>query len=152
MERVKRKRPGALVMVALIALAFCSWCAAPKVAPPDVAAPVTPDAFCPEYDQEGFINPNLYRVVIVEPRGAGETEIRSVTEKARLRALSSMQKYLLAHDRAVDQNVTAELLSLVERHGTLEDKGCASATRYIYYFNINKENLQDHLSAISRKR
>ena len=124
----------------------------------EVKTPTQPD-ICPptigteprvEFEKEGFISADLYRIVIVEPEGGAEI---SATEKtARMRALSSLQKYLQSNDMVVDQNVTARLLALIDESGRLRTSTASDGGRCVYYFDIERPRLADYVLSISRKR
>lgn len=105
-----------------------------------------------EYDQEGFINDDHFRIIIIEPRLAGESHQPAIEKTARQRALASLQKYLLSQDRVVDQNATAELISIIDENGKLIDTGCDSRSRMIYYYEIRAERLRERIDRISKKR
>jgi|GEM_PF-405119 len=114
--------------------------------------PDTKTDFHPEYDHEGFINDDHFRIIIIEPRLAGESHRPTIEKTARQRALASLQKYLLSQDRVVDQNATAELISIIDENGRLIDTGCDNRNRVIYYYEIRAERLRDRIDRISKKR
>ncbi|MBP7603216.1 MAG: hypothetical protein KBA15_04775 [Spirochaetes bacterium] len=124
----------------------------------EVKKPVQPD-ICPptigtgprvEFEKEGFISADLYRIVIVEPEGGAE--IAAAEKTARMRALSSLQKYLQSKDMVVDQNVTARLLALIDESGRLGRSTSNGGGRCVYYFDIERPRLADYVLSISRKR
>ena len=124
----------------------------------EVKKPVQPD-ICPpsigtgprvEFEKEGFISADLYRIVIVEPEGGAE--ITAAEKTARMRALSSLQKYLQSKDMVVDQNVTARLLALIDESGRLGRSTSNGGGRCVYYFDIERPRLADYVLSISRKR
>jgi hypothetical protein len=154
MKKNARFTAGIPFLTAMMAALLTLGCAKEvrHNAVPDVKAPDKIDAFCPEFEQEGFISGDLYRIVVVVPKGADPAEISSVEKTARQRALSSLQKFLISQDRVVDQNITAELLRLLESGGALEDTHCKSESRDIFYYNVKKENLRGFILGIARKR
>ncbi len=105
----------------------------------------------PEYEQEGFIDDGLYRIVIIQPADAAR-KASALEDTARQRTLSSLQKYLISQNRIVDANATAELNALIAQHGTLAEQPSTKDTRRIYYFDVRKERLKDYLNATTRKR
>lgn len=124
----------------------------------EVKKPVQPD-ICPpsigtgprvEFEKEGFISADLYRIVIVEPEGGAG--IAAAEKTARMRALSSLQKYLQSKDMVVDQNVTARLLALIDESGRLGRSTSNGGGRCVYYFDIERPRLADYVLSISRKR
>jgi len=105
-----------------------------------------------EYEYEGFINENTYRIVIVMPNDTMKNKQADVEKTARMRALSSIQKYLASQDKQVDHNITAELLSLIEKNGNLFAGHSATKSRDIYYYDIKKEHLKEYLLELKPKR
>lgn len=103
-----------------------------------------------EYEHEGFIGENVYRIVIVVPHYILESKQSDIEKTARMRALSSLQKYLASQDKQVDHNITAELLSLIEKNGNLSTGHSMSKSRDIYYYDIKKERLKEYLLDLKR--
>ncbi|MFW5860860.1 MAG: hypothetical protein ACOCWZ_01305 [Spirochaetota bacterium] len=104
-----------------------------------------------EYQKEGFISPDRYRVIIVVP-AENCNEPSSITELARKRAVLSLRKYLMSQDIPVNHNAQAYILNLVHNHGTLKKHDTSRSTRYCFFFDINKNNLKHSLDTISQQR
>ncbi|TAL39073.1 MAG: hypothetical protein EPN93_03080 [Spirochaetes bacterium] len=145
---------AALLMSALFAL-LPVQCTCDKIGGPETVnngrLPDNNKTAPPEFEQEGFIGDGVYRVIIIQP---AETAPKGsvLEDTARQRALSSLQKYLIAQDRIVDANVTAELNALIARHGTLAEQPSTRDTRRLYYFDVRKDRLKEYLNTTTRKR
>jgi hypothetical protein len=105
-----------------------------------------------EYEKEGFITKNLFRVVIVEPKGGRESDINEIKKTAERRALSSMEKYLVENRIMVNRNAKAVLLNLIGDHGKLKEAPLESATRTVYLFEIEKPDLKQQIDNLPRAR
>lgn len=117
---------------------------------PDICPPSIGDGPRIEFEKEGFISADLYRVVIVEPEDDAGAAFAEKT--ARIRALGSLQKYLQSKDMVIDHNVTARLLALIEESGRLVRSTSEGGARCVYYFDISKPRLSDYVLSISRKK
>ena len=104
-----------------------------------------------EYQKEGFISPDRYRVIVVVPAGYDTTP--SLIEKmAQQRAVLSLRKYLMSRDIPVNRNAQAYILNVVENHGILKKHETSGSTRYCFFFDIRKDNLKHSLDHIGQKR
>ncbi len=121
-----------------------------KPAQPDICAPVIGDRPRVAFESEGFISADLYRVVIVEPESVFDAA--NATKTARMRALSSLQKYLQSRGMVVDRNVTARLHALIDESGRLGESTANGGNRCVYYFDITRPRLEDYVLSISRRR
>ncbi len=95
-----------------------------------------------EYDKEGFISPDLYRIVIVKPKGSGNSSIAYVKRSAKRRALVSLQKYIASNNGIISQNTKAKLLNLIDEYGELSKEDTVYESRYVYHFDIRKPDLK----------
>ncbi len=121
--------------------------------PPPVDKPTHRDKPFPVYDQEGFISADNYRVIIVEPRENAHRENRDAIEKsARLRALSSLEKYLISEGYSLAPSTRAKLINLIERYGTIRLVDSPNTQRIVYYYEIRKMNLKQVLHDTCRTR
>lgn len=153
MTMISHRTPAAAVMLPFIlcAVLFVNCAKEVKKAPqPDICAPGIGDGPRVEFEKEGFISVDVYRVVIVEPESVFDAT--AATKTARMRALSSLQKFLQSRDMVVDQNVTARLLALIDESGRLGESSVNGGGRCVYYFDITRPRLADYVLSISRKR
>lgn len=105
-----------------------------------------------EYEKEGFITKDLFRVVIVEPKGGQESDKMEIKKTAERRALSSMEKYLVENRIMADRNAKAVLLNLIGDHGKLKESPLKSETRTVYFFDVEKPDLKQQLDNLPRAR
>ena len=105
-----------------------------------------------EYEKEGFITNDLFRVVIVEPKGGKESDRKEIQKTAERRALSSMEKYLVENGIMDDRNAKAVLLNLIGDNGKLKEAPLESATRTVYLFDVEKPDLKQQLDNLPKAR
>lgn len=105
-----------------------------------------------EYEKEGFITKDIFRIVIVEPKGGKESDKKEIEKTAESRALSSMEKYLVENGIMADRNANAVLLNLIGDHGTLKESPLESATRTVYLFDVEKPDLKQQLDNLPKAR
>lgn|GEM_PF-943550 len=104
------------------------------------------------YLNEGFINQNVFRVIILAPEEECMNGLTEIEYRARKRAEASLQKFLLSNDRIVDQNTRASILNLISSHGKLSAKDIHCQGNNVFYFDIKKTNLKRHLKKITSSR
>ncbi len=105
-----------------------------------------------EYEKEGFITKDLFRVVIVEPRGGKEPDSKEIRKTAERRALSSMEHYLVENGIMDDRNAKAVILNLIGDHGKLKEAPLESGTRTVYLFDIEKPDLKQQIDNLPKAR
>ena len=105
-----------------------------------------------EYEKEGFITKDLFRVVIIEPKGGKEADRKEIRKTAERRALSSMEKYLVENGIMADRNAKAVLLNLISDNGRLKEALLESATRTVYLFDVEKPDLKQQLDNLPKAR
>jgi hypothetical protein len=104
-----------------------------------------------EYEKEGFISNDTFRIVIVNPEGV-PIDSAEIEKIARQRALMSLQKHLSSSERIIDQNTRAKLLNLIEQNGKLTRHEEGSKTRDVYFFDIKKDDLNGYLNSCAPRR
>lgn len=105
-----------------------------------------------EYEKEGFITEDIYRVVIVEPVGGAERDTDSVLKTAKRRARTSMQKHLTMSGKIINNNAKARLLNLINDHGELRETKRKYETKRVYLFDVKKPGLRQYLEGIAPAR
>ena len=105
-----------------------------------------------EYQKEGFISPDRYRVIIVVPAEERCDDLNEMRRKARQRAVLSLRKYLMSQDIPVTRNAQAYILNVVNNHGSLIRHQSSSSSRYCFFFDIKKDNLKYNLDHIEKQR
>ena len=109
----------------------------------------TPEPLAEEYRKEGFISPDLFRVVIVQPADSSDTP-RDVQRTAENRAFMSLQNYLRTRNIAVKTETRSAILTLIKNNGSgrFVDGG---RTRKVYLFDIKKDNLRYSIDNIESR-
>ena len=105
-----------------------------------------------KYLSEGFISPDLYRIVIVMTKDQSSTVPDAVLYKAKKRAQVSLERTMNASGTQADRNIRAEILSLIDQNGSLSRKEIEHRRYNVFYFDIIKQNLKNHLKNISASR
>ena len=106
----------------------------------------------PQYEKEGFVSKNVYRVVIVADQNIGEEDMDIVKDQAKKRLLSSLQKYIHSQNKTVSQNTTAHLLNLIDSSGTLMKQDKFTVKSSVFFFDINKDNIKRYVDSIPQMR
>ncbi len=104
-----------------------------------------------EYQKEGFISSDRYRVIIVVP-AENDNNISDIKEFAQKRAVLSLRKYLMSQGIPVNRNAQAYILNVVQDHGTLKKHETSCSTRYCFFYDISKNNLKHSLDTIGQRR
>lgn len=146
--------PAAIVAWCLVVPVFFTGCAKKikRADPVNINVPDNKIDFLPEYDMEGFISDDHFRIIIIEPKGASEPHLPAIEKTGRQRALASLQKYLLSRERVVDRNATAALISIIGENGKLVGSGSDSESRLLFYYEIRMEGLRERIDRLSKKR
>lgn len=104
-----------------------------------------------QYRKEGFIAPNTFRVVIIEPAETTGSDNYAL-ETAKKRAYLMLKKHLLSDNRIVTSNVDAAILGIVDRDGSLRKVDDKKKTRNVYFFEIQKDGIKQHIESLAPKR
>ncbi|HOS40114.1 MAG TPA: hypothetical protein PLG31_10295 [Spirochaetota bacterium] len=144
----------AIAIAASLALSHCSTKSTSAVTKPTHGGNASlsdRDILPAEYQREGFISKDLYRIVIVSP--ADECPDMGYVEKnARQRAFMSLQKHLESRNKIVDQNTRARLLNLINEKGTVKNLECRDEKRKAFVFEIEMKNLGQYLDGLAGRR
>jgi hypothetical protein len=88
--------------------------------------------------KEGFIDENTYRIIILAPLSDYESDGEKIKEKGRTRAFSSLQKFLVSKNRAIDSKTQAMILNLVKDNGTLICQDLQFQGNNVFYYDIKQ--------------
>ncbi len=105
-----------------------------------------------KYLSEGFITNDLYRVVIIAPREAGQSDMEYIRNKAKKRARVSMEQNLAGSNIPVDRNTRAEILNLVEQNGQLSKKDIEHRRYNVFYYDVTRKNMKNYLKNAASQR
>lgn len=98
-----------------------------------------------KYLIEGFISPDIYRIVIVTPKNTNNADQDSIKNRAKKRARVSLERNLQDSNTTVDRNIKAEILNLIEQNGQFNQKDIEHKRYDVYYFEIKKKNMKNYL-------
>lgn len=149
------KSIGPMALAAVIAAICISSCLKENkkaVTPEAEEIPLSDVDIEKKYLSEGFISPDLYRIVIVMTKDQSSTVPDMVLFKARKRAQVSLERCMDASGTTADRNIRAEILSLIDQNGSIEKKDIEQSRYSVYYFDIVRKNLKNHLKNISAAR
>jgi len=102
-----------------------------------------------EYDKEGFIDSNTFRVVVIVPSEEPWDEL-SVKQKGQERAFVSLKHYIISKKIIYDEKVHGYLITTISEFGTLKKRESVSPSRYCYYFDITKSGLKKEIDALGQ--
>ncbi|MBN1496318.1 MAG: hypothetical protein JXA07_06085 [Spirochaetes bacterium] len=105
-----------------------------------------------KYLSEGFISPDLYRTVIVMTKVSSTAAPDAVLHKAKKRAQVSLERCMNTTGTPADRNIRAEILTLIEQNGDLSKKDISHQRYDVFYFDIVKNNLKNHLKNMATAR
>lgn len=109
--------------------------------------------FSPEYMQEGFINHDTFRVVIITPANeCNNGDLDSIESRARTRALSTLKQYIETRGWNYSDKTRDQLSRLITSNGSVSfmDRDCSRDSVYVY--DIKKGNIQDEIDLIATRR
>jgi hypothetical protein len=105
-----------------------------------------------KYLEEGFIDNNTYRIVIICGLEECQKNRGDITSKAHKRAQASLQKLVSSKGAAINRNVNASILNLIQSKGSIELKDGECGKTNIFYFNIRESNLKSRIEEIARSK
>lgn len=94
-----------------------------------------------KYKKEGFTDKNTFITIII--KSYSDTSQQSdIESQIKNRTLSNIQKYISDNGNTVTQNTRAQILNLMSESGELKKFDDKEGKRYLYIFEINKDNLR----------
>jgi len=102
-----------------------------------------------EYEKEGFIDNNTFRVIMIVPAEEEYDEL-SVKQKGQERAFVSLKHYIISKKKIYDEKVHGYLITTISEFGTLKKRESISPSRYCYYFDITKSGLKKEIDALGQ--
>lgn len=150
------------IFIAITAAALCATmqCSCSRNIPKDdkkefnetkVTDSLKQSDYDPQFEKEGFIAKNVYRVVIVTDKNFSDKDLDSVKETAQKRSLTSLQKYLQSQNKSVTQNTTAHLLNLILDNGALEMKKDLTDKHTVFFFDVKKSDVKRYVDSLPQK-
>ena len=105
-----------------------------------------------DYQSEGFISRDLFRIIIIEPKGDQDPDSNAIENRAKRRALSSLRHYLTSKNRIIGRNVNAKLLNMINQYGTLRQETRETKGSNIYFFEVEKTDIKQFVDDLSVRR
>lgn len=134
------------MFVHLPLILYFSSCASKKV--PDLPLKEN-NALLFEYEKEGFIDNNTFRVIVIIPADEHYDEL-SVQQKGQERAFVSLKNYIISQNKVFDSKMHNYLMTTITGYGTLKKRDSTCSTRYCYYFDITKSGLKTELDTLGK--
>jgi len=136
------------VLAAMLLFTSCSK-SVKKV--PERQKPCPDEKLSREYLREGFISANTFRVVIVATENECRNDTEGIAARAKKRAYVTLQKYIISKGRNFDKNTSAQILDLINTHGTFIRRTAGCRENNIFYYDIVKEDIQDFIYHINSR-
>ncbi len=102
--------------------------------------------------KEGFISNDVFRIVIIDVQDDKHETIESITNKARKRALATLQKYMVDNSMVYTKNTRAQLINLIRDRGRFSKQDISGNTNDVYYLEIKKNNIKGYIDSLASKR
>ena len=105
-----------------------------------------------EYLQEGFINRDTFRIVIVTPAKTPEEAVASIESRARTRAVSVLKNYIQTRGWDFTDRTRGELFRLILSNGTVTHMERDNTRDSVFVYDIRKGNIQNEIDLIASRR
>ncbi len=102
-----------------------------------------------EYEKEGFIDNNTFRVIVIIPAEEHYDEL-SLQQKGQERAFVSLKQYILSNNKHFDPNIHNALMTIITKYGMLKKRNSTHTTRHCYYYDITKSGLKAEIDALGK--
>ncbi|MCX8124262.1 MAG: hypothetical protein N3F66_08875 [Spirochaetes bacterium] len=139
------------ILFLLLPLVFLlSSCASKKPATPIPPTNTTGrEELLFEYEKEGFIDNNTFRVVVILPAEEQYNEL-SAQQKGQERAYVSLKNYITTQNKVFDSKIHNYLLTIISSYGSIKKRNSSCSTRYCYYYDITKNGLKAEIDALGK--
>jgi len=136
-----------ILFIYLPLICYISSCASKKQVS-DIP-PKENNALLFEYEKEGFIDNNTFRVIVIIPAEEHYDEL-SVRQKGQERAFVSLKNYIISQNKVFDSKMHNYLMTTITGYGSLKKRDSTCSTRYCYYFDITKSGLKTELDTLGK--
>lgn len=102
-----------------------------------------------EYEKEGFIDNNTFRVIVIIPAEEHYDEL-SIQQKGQERAFVSLKNYIISRNNVFDSKMHNYLMTTITGYGTLKKRDSTCTTRYCYYYDITKSGLKAEIDTLGK--
>jgi glucose dehydrogenase len=105
-----------------------------------------------EFLKEGFINNEIFRVVIVTERNDCKTPENEIAEMAKKRSSAILKNYIISQNRIYDSNSNATIINLIEENGKIISKKSDCTENRVYYLDIKMPEIKKYILNSSKHR
>ncbi len=105
-----------------------------------------------EFLKEGFINNEIFRVVIVTERNDCSTPESEISEMAKKRSSAILKNYIISQNRIYDTNTNAVIINLIDEHGKIILKKSDCTENRVFYLDIVKPEIKNYILNSSKHR
>ncbi|MGL4369587.1 MAG: hypothetical protein ACRCUT_07940 [Spirochaetota bacterium] len=102
-----------------------------------------------QFEQEGFISRDTFRVIIVRPSDSAVSD-EETEKQAKMKALMSLKRYITAEGKALQPNADAQLRNLINDNGTIQPHEDAAAHRTIFVLEISKQGCRAYVDGMGK--
>lgn len=156
-----KEKTGKSLVACLFCFVLFAGCTTGKVDAPKSAQPGSkpaqiqpaPTPFpAEEYMQEGFLDRNRFRVIIViSPEEAAEAA-GSIESRARIRALATLRDYIFDRGWHYNERVHGDLMRLVMSSGRGSRIERHQGQDPVFVYEINRAGIQSEVDIIATRR
>jgi hypothetical protein len=100
-----------------------------------------------QYEQEGFLSKDLYRVIIVKPFGSNITN-DELEKQVKSKAIASLKKYITSNRKSLTANTNADILNLINNSGTIREY--SDSTRNFFILDITKPGCRSFVDSLGQ--
>jgi hypothetical protein len=100
-----------------------------------------------QYEQEGFLSKDLYRVIIVKPFGSNITN-DELEKQVKSKAIASLKKYITSNRKSLTANTNADILNLINNSGTIREYN--DSTRNLFILDIKKPGCRSFVDSLGQ--
>lgn len=136
-----------ILLLYLPLICYISSCTSQKTV--NNITPKENNALLFEYEKEGFIDNNTFRVIVIIPAEEHYDEL-SIQQKGQERAFVSLKNYIISQNNVFDSKMHNYLMTTIMGYGTLKKRDSTCSTRYCYYFDITKSGLKSEIDSLGK--
>lgn len=100
-----------------------------------------------QFEQEGFISRDTFRVIIVQPSDS-TMSTEDIGKQLQTKALLSLKRYITASGKSLSKNTDASLLNLI--NGSGKTTPYKDSVRTIYALEISKGNCKGYVDSLGK--
>jgi hypothetical protein len=105
-----------------------------------------------EFMKEGFINNEIFRVVIVTEKNDCRTSENDISDLAKKRSSAILKNYIISQNRIYDSNANATVINLIEEKGRIIPKKSDCSENRVYYLDIKMPEIKNYILNSAKQR